>query len=51
MLDVNRILKLHFILSENKQRNYYYSHFQGIYYYSPSPDGLAMTSVRLKSER
>ena len=28
MLDVNRILKLYFILSENKKRNYYY------YYYS-----------------
>ena len=24
MLDVNRILKLYFILSENKKRNYYY---------------------------
>ena len=29
MLDVNRILKLYFILSENKKRNYYY-----YYYYS-----------------
>ena len=28
MLDVNRILKLDFILSENKKQNYYY-----IYYY------------------
>ena len=30
MLDVNRILKLYSILSENKTRNYYYYYY---YYY------------------
>ena len=33
MLDVNRILKLYFILSENKKRNYYYYYYY-YYYYS-----------------
>ena len=35
MLNVNRILKLYFILSENKKRNYYYYYY---YYYIPTDE-------------
>ena len=39
MLDVKRILKLYFILSENKKRNYYYYYYYYLYKcYSPLID-------------
>ena len=45
MLDVNRILKLYFILSENKKRNYYYYY----YYFKPHNfKALARYSLRKK---